>query len=88
MFIFIKGCGKTFLYNTLLAKIRSEGKIAIAVATSGIAATLLDGGMTAHSMFSIPLNIHSKSTCSININSDLAEMIRMADIIIWDEAVN
>ena len=35
------GTGKTFLYNTLLAKIRSEGKIGIAVATSGIAANLL-----------------------------------------------
>ncbi|GFX90218.1 ATP-dependent DNA helicase [Trichonephila clavipes] len=38
------GTGKTFLINLLLAKIRSEKKIAIAVASSGIAATLLHGG--------------------------------------------
>ncbi|GFV26502.1 ATP-dependent DNA helicase [Trichonephila clavipes] len=47
--------GKTFLINLLLAKIRSEKKIAIAVASSGIAATLLHGGKTADSMFKIPL---------------------------------
>ncbi|POG63370.1 DNA helicase Pif1 like protein, partial [Rhizophagus irregularis DAOM 181602=DAOM 197198] len=43
------GTGKTFLYNTLLATIRLHGDIAIAVASSGIAALLLSGGRTAHS---------------------------------------
>ena len=37
------GTGKTFLYNTLLAYVRSKGNIALAVASSGIAALLLDG---------------------------------------------
>jgi hypothetical protein len=37
------GTGKTFLYNTLLAKIRSHGDVAIAVASSGIAALLMNG---------------------------------------------
>ena len=46
-----KSTTETFLYNTILAKVRSEGKIALAVASSGIAAALLDGGYTAHSMF-------------------------------------
>ena len=71
-----------------MAKFRSEGKIALAVATSGIAATLLDGGQTAHSLFNIPLKIHSKFTCSINVDSELVDLIRAAEIIIWDEAVN
>jgi len=44
-----RGTGKTFLYKALLAKVRSEGLIAIATATSGIAASLLPGGRTAHS---------------------------------------
>ncbi|KAI0236601.1 hypothetical protein LSAT2_012831, partial [Lamellibrachia satsuma] len=35
------GTGKTFLSNLLLAKIRQQRNIAIAVASSGIAATLL-----------------------------------------------
>ena len=76
------GTGKTFLYNTILAKLRSEGKVGVAVATSGIAANLLDGGQTAHSIFKIPLKIHHESTCNINVNSESADLIRLADVII------
>ncbi|OAD74205.1 hypothetical protein PHYBLDRAFT_167630 [Phycomyces blakesleeanus NRRL 1555(-)] len=36
------GTGKTFVFNALLQKTRQQGKIALAVATSGIAALLLD----------------------------------------------
>ena len=43
--------GKTFSINLILAKLRSEGKIALATASSGIAATLLTGGRTLHSTF-------------------------------------
>ena len=32
----------------MLAKVRSQGKIALAMASSGIAALLLPGGTTAH----------------------------------------
>ncbi|XP_012571087.1 uncharacterized protein [Cicer arietinum] len=45
------GTGKTYFRRTLPAKLRSEGKIALAVATSGIAALLLLGGRNAHSRF-------------------------------------
>ncbi|XP_044575246.1 uncharacterized protein LOC123259048 [Cotesia glomerata] len=44
------GTGKTFLISLMVAKIRSNNGIALAVASSGIAATLLDGGRTAHSL--------------------------------------
>ncbi len=40
------GCGKTFLYNTILSDLRAQNKTAIAVASSGIAANLLDSGTT------------------------------------------
>ncbi|KAL0021665.1 hypothetical protein WJX77_008631 [Trebouxia sp. C0004] len=43
------GTGKTFLYRLLLSHVRSQGKIALAVASSGLAALLLPGGRTAHS---------------------------------------
>ena len=81
------GTGKTFLYNTILAKKRSEGKIAIALATSGIAANLLEGGKTAHSVLRIPLKVDKETTCDIGTNSDLAAMLRECDCFIWDEAV-
>lgn len=48
------GTGKTFLINMLLAYIRSQGEIALTLASSGITATLLDGGKTTHSA----LNYH------------------------------
>jgi len=53
------GTGKTFLISLILAEIRSNNGIALAVALSGIAATLLDGGSTAHSAFKLPLNIQN-----------------------------
>lgn len=61
------GTGKTFLLNILLAEIRSRKDIAFAVASSGIAATLLDGGRTAHSALKLPLNYNSTDTPKCNI---------------------
>jgi hypothetical protein len=43
------GTGKTFLYKALLATVRKQGKIAVATATSGVAASIMPGGRTAHS---------------------------------------
>jgi len=80
------GTGKTFLYTVLLAKVRSEKKIALAVASSGIAALLLDGGRTAHSHFKIPIELNEDSTCNISVRTDLAELLRQSALIIWDEA--
>ncbi|CAF1060263.1 unnamed protein product [Brachionus calyciflorus] len=80
------GTGKTFLYKNILAYIRSKNKIALAVASSGIAALLLPGGRTAHSRFKIPINLFSNSTCNIKLNSPEAELIKKAELILWDEA--
>lgn len=51
------GTGKTFVISLILANIRAQGKIALELASSGIAATLLDGGRTAHSALKLPLNV-------------------------------
>jgi hypothetical protein len=61
------GTGKTFLINLLQAKVRQTGKIALAVAASGIAATLLTGGRTVHSAFKLPLNLAHCETPTFNI---------------------
>lgn len=81
------GTGKTFLINLILAKIRSEKKIAIAVASSGIAATLLPGGKTAHSMFKIPIEvIHMENpVCGISKNSYKAKVLQDCVFVVWDE---
>jgi len=58
------GCRKTFLCNTITAEIRRRGQVALCVASSGIAALLLNGGRTSHSHFKIPLSIHEDSVAS------------------------
>ena len=80
------GCGKTFLFNTLLAAIRARSKVAIAVASSGIAGLLLQGGTTSHSRFKIPIEVESNSHCNIRAQSEEAALIRAAELIVWDEA--
>ena len=80
------GKGKTFLYNLILATIRKESDIAIAVASSGIASLLLPGGRTAHSRFKIPINLTEDSLCQIPRQSEEAKLLQQASLIIWDEA--
>ncbi len=80
------GTGKSFVFKTILAAIRSKGKVAIALASSGIAALLLPGGRTAHSVFKIPIDITDTSSCSISKQSKQADLMRAAEIFIWDEA--
>ncbi|PAA48122.1 hypothetical protein BOX15_Mlig001947g5 [Macrostomum lignano] len=82
------GTGKTFLLTLLLNSARAKRQIAVAVASSGIAATILPGGRTAHSMFKIPVCAvrQDSAFCSIGRRSKLAEILRNARIIVWDEA--
>ncbi|KAI8536933.1 hypothetical protein RHMOL_Rhmol10G0295100 [Rhododendron molle] len=79
------GTGKTFLYNTVATKCRSLGHVVVSVASSGIASLLLVGGRTAHSTFSIPLDVLEDSFCSFSKQSLQAEMFRKTRLIIWDE---
>ena len=67
---------------------RSQGKIVLVTASSGIAATLLQGGRTLHSTFKVPLDTHrmDEPTCRITSNSPMAKVIRDAAAIIVDEA--
>nr|XP_043619865.1 uncharacterized protein LOC122591678 [Erigeron canadensis] len=80
------GTGKTFLWKTLRAAVRSRGDIVLNVASSGIASLLLEGGRTTHSRFIIPIHIVENSVCSIDPQSDLAGLIKETKLIIWDEA--
>ncbi len=82
------GTGKTFLYSCLLSTVRAQGRVAIAVASSGIAALLLDGGRTAHSCLKIPVQgLNNTSTCYISRDFELAALLQTVALIVWDEAV-
>lgn len=79
------GCGKTFVCNTIAAAVRAQGKIALCVASSGIASLLLEGGRTAHSTFKIPLQVNDTSFCNISRRSHVYPLLRQTSVIIWDE---
>jgi len=79
------GCGKTFLCNTIAAEVRRRGQVALCVASSGIAALLLDGGRTSHSHFKIPLSIHEDSVTRLKRNSYMFPVLQQTKVIIWDE---
>jgi hypothetical protein len=60
------GTGKTFLYSCLLSIVRTQGRVVIVVASSGIVTLLLDGGRTTHSRFKIPMQgLNNTSTLRI-----------------------
>ena len=81
------GTGKTFTIRAIQSILKVRKHSVIAVATSAVAASLLDGGRTAHSVFKIPIPCYAESVCSITMESTLANEIRHASLIVWDEIV-
>ncbi|PUZ46146.1 hypothetical protein GQ55_7G026400 [Panicum hallii var. hallii] len=69
------GTGETYLYKALIAKVWLMDLIVIASATSGIAASIMPGGRTAHFQFKIPIKLSDNTMCSFT----------KASLIIWDE---
>ena len=83
------GCGKTFLLNAILAAVRSSdagGVVALAMATTGIAANLLTLGRTFHSRLKAPLTATEDSMLQISAQSGLAKLVRMARLLLIDES--
>ncbi len=80
------GTGKTYIENLILNAVRSRGDIALAVASSGIAALLFSGRRTTHSNLKIPITLDCTSFCYIRKQDDLAMLIRQTKLILWDKA--
>jgi hypothetical protein len=80
------GTDKTFVWTMLLSCLQGQGKIVLAIASSGIASLLLLGDKIAHSRFKIPIDLHDELTCNITQQMKVAELVRKANLIIWDEA--
>ena len=82
------GCRKTYLYQVICHAIRAEGIIILYIASTGLACLLLPGGQTAHSMFKIPIDtLSGTSTCNIPKESLRADLLRMAEAVIYDECL-
>nr|GEW39505.1 DNA helicase [Tanacetum cinerariifolium] len=72
--------------KTIICSLRSERKIVLAVASSGIASLLLPSGRIAHSRFKLPLEQTEESLYRITKNTQLGKLLADTDLIIWDEA--
>ena len=59
----------------------------MATATSGVAASIMPGGRTAHSCFKIPLTIDNGAFCTFTKQSGTTKLLRAASLIIWDEVI-
>ena len=80
--------GKTFLINLLLASQRKDDNIALAVASSGISATLLHGDRTEQSAFKLLMDLAKRDnpTCNIGRGNPTGRLLANSRLIIWDEA--
>ncbi|CAH1764769.1 13608_t:CDS:1, partial [Entrophospora sp. SA101] len=78
--------GKTYLYDCLLAYVQANNRIALAVASSGIASLLLHDGCTTHSHFKVTIPINENTTCNIKKCTDLAKLLQETILVVWDEA--
>ena len=72
--------------ETILSSVWSMGKIALAVASLGIAAKLLEDGRTAHSCFKLLIPISNESIC-ILLQSTHIQLMKSTSLICWDEVL-
>ena len=79
------GTGKTFLLNLILAEVRKSGNVTLA--SSGVAASVLHGGRTAHSALKLPINLNltEEPICNIIDNPSTCKLLKQTNVIIWDE---
>jgi len=78
------GTGKTFLLNKFIKKAKKNGKRVSVTATTGIAATHLNGN-TIHSWSGIGINNHLDSGFIDRLSKSRKEIIEKTDILIIDE---
>jgi len=78
------GTGKTFLNALILTTIRSQNEIVFAFASSGISATLLEGGLTVHSALKLPFNtqINETLTCNLPKNCAMIKILQQSKFIV------
>ena len=82
------GCGKTHLNTLLLIRVRSQGHVALAMASSGIAALLMDGGSTFHSRCKPPKQpyVDGKTVpCAIPFGKPIGDLFLRTHLILIDE---
>lgn len=80
------GTGKTFVLNTVISRLIANNISFVSSAFSGIAAILLTAGRTTHSYFKLPVSKSSEVVCNVTNRSSLGKFLKLATVIIIDEA--
>ncbi|KAH1153958.1 hypothetical protein GYH30_049551 [Glycine max] len=86
---FLRKLFVTMLLSNSINKPRDvwiKRQIVLTMASSGIASLLLPRGRTAHSKFKILVPTFDDSIFNIHQGSELAELLKVTKLIIWDEA--
>lgn len=79
------GTGKTYLVNLCLAEVTKTRNMAVAVASSGIIATLLEGGRAAHSALKLPMNLTYVEKPICHIITPQANVLENCKLLVCDE---
>jgi hypothetical protein len=83
------GTGKTFVQNAFIEYIKGNvgtNTAFLAMSTTAISAQILQEGHTAHSTLKFPIEIiNGIVRCAIPFDSPLAEQLKEAKVLIWDE---
>ncbi|UYV74978.1 hypothetical protein LAZ67_12001956 [Cordylochernes scorpioides] len=79
------GSGKTYLYTTLMHSVRGMNQVVLLAATTGIAANLLQGGKTMHSLYGLPIPLNETSVSNIKMTTMAGGTLRKAKLLIIDE---
>jgi len=66
----------------MVGYLRAKNKIVLTVASSGVAALLLQGGHTAHSRFKIPCEVEEDTVCDVSRGTMLSELIELTSLVI------
>ncbi|XP_076039427.1 uncharacterized protein LOC143024501 [Oratosquilla oratoria] len=80
------GSGKMYLFNKLYEYLNGNNIKTNTSAWTGIAATLLRGGKTLHSIFNLPVPLNETSVCNVPPNSGQGNFLKQVKVFIIDEA--
>ena len=74
------GSGKTYLYDVLIHKVKGMHQIVLPTATTGVAANLLKGGRTMHSLSGVPVPVNETSVSKIKIRTNASQLLKSAKL--------
>ena len=76
------GTGNTFVLNTLLSAVRSDGFFALGTAISAVASKLLVNGSTGHLRLKVKIQIQENSFCYFTKRNSSGNLLLQGKLII------